>query len=235
MKCWGRKVIHEFSVTGTQHLTGNGENQDAICYGTNKNYSVISLADGVSCCKEAKAGAQIASRSITHLLLKEGSCFLQFEKKLIAEFALSQILYELKEQAVRDLEKIEEYSSTIASVFFDRKRRKLLLFSLGDSMILGAGNGKCRILAAPSDSSLGCYVTTTEHASTVVSVKVIDLGFMESILICSDGAWTQMFLRDRIKPEVAVWLIHHEFEKLKEFLVKQKCFDDCSFVSMNLQ
>lgn len=228
-------MIKELSRAGTHHSDGNGENQDALCHAQNKNFCVISLADGVSTCREAKCGAEIASRAITNLLLKKGDYFLEFENKKIAELALSHILFELKKRADHDSQKLEDYSSTVASVLVDKKKKRILCFNLGDGIIMATGKGKCRVLATPADSSSDCCVTTTQNAITMASVKMFDANAVDSIVICSDGAWRQMFNKNRLKPEVLSLLANNEYDGLESFLVEQNCFDDYSFISMNIQ
>ena len=227
-------MIKKMSHIGMRHEAAGGENQDAFCYGKNGRYQVISLADGVSSCKEAKTGAEIASRAITELFLKKGNHFLGFENGQIAELALSHVLFELKRQAVEEKERLEAYSSTVASVLYDQKSGKLLYYSLGDSLILAVEKGRCRILAMPSDSSRGCCVTTTKNVSKMIGAKVVDASNLESVVICSDGAWRQMFAINRLKPEAAALLVNHQFGRLKEYLMQQECFDDYSVISMEL-
>lgn len=228
-------MIKELSGVGTQHSDGDSENQDALFHAQNKHFCVISLADGVSTCREAKCGAKIASRAITNLLLKKGDYFLEFENKKIAELALSHILFELKQRADQDSQNLEDYSSTVASVLVDKKKKRILCFNLGDGIIMATGKGKCRVLAMPADSSLGCCVTTTQNAITMASVRMFDANAVESIVICSDGAWRQMFNKNRLKPEVLSLLANNEYDGLRSFLVEQNCFDDYSFISMNIQ
>lgn len=228
-------MIKELSKMGTHHIDGDGENQDALCHAQNQNFCVISLADGVSTCKEAKSGAEIASRAITNLLLKKGEHFLEFENKQISELALSHILFELKLRAEKDSNDLEDYSSTVASVLVDKKKKRMLCFNLGDSIIMATGKGKCRVLAMPADSSSGCCVTTTRSANTMASVKMIDASAVESIVICSDGAWRQMFDKNKLKPAVSNILANNEYDELRDFLVEQNCFDDYSFISLNMQ
>lgn len=228
-------MIKELSGMGTHHIEGNGENQDALCHAQNKDFCVISLADGVSTCKEAKSGAEIASRAITNLLLKKGGHFLEFRSEQIADFALSHILFELEKCAENDSENIEEYSSTVASVLVDKKKKRILCFNLGDSIIMATGKGKCRVLAMPADSSSGCCVTTTKSAASMASVKLFDASSIESIVICSDGAWRQMFDKNKLKPEVFNLIANNEYDGLRDFLVEQNCFDDYSFISLDMR
>lgn len=228
-------MIKELSEAGRYHIDADGENQDAICHGHNKNFFVISLADGVSACKEAKNGAEIASTAITNLLLKKGEHFLEFDDGQIAEFVLSHILFELKQHAEKGSKDIEEYSSTVASVLVDKKKNRMLCFNLGDSIIMATDKGKCRVLAMPADSSSGCCVTTTRSATSMVSVKLLDASSIESIVICSDGAWRQMFDKNKLKPEVFKLLANNEYDGLRDFLATQECFDDYSFISLELR
>ena len=228
-------MIKELSEMGTHHLDTNGENQDALCHAQNQKLCVISLADGVSTCKEAKSGAKIASRAITDLLFEKGENFLEFESEKVAEFALSHILFELKQRAKKDSKTVEEYSSTIASVLVDKKKKRMLCFNLGDSIIMAVSNGKCRVLVSPADSSSGCCVTTTKGAVTMASVNMLDTALVESVVICSDGAWRQMFDKNKLKSEVSYLLANSEYDGVKDFLIGQNCFDDYSFISFDMR
>lgn len=228
-------VIKELSKIGMHHIDTDGENQDALCHAQNQNFCVISLADGASTCRKAKSGAEIASRAITNLLLKKGEYFLEFENERIAELALSHILFELKQCAENDSKNLEDYSSTIASVLVDKKKKRMMCFNLGDSIIMAAGKGKCRVIAMPADSSSGCCVTTTKSAAAMASVRHMDTSAVESVVICSDGAWRQMFDKNKLKPEAFNLLANNEYDELKGFLVERNCFDDYSFISLDLR
>lgn len=228
-------VIHELSRTGTHHALANVENQDALCHDKSKDMCVISLADGVSACGEAKRGAFLASEAITNLFLKKGRHFLEFEEEQIADFAVSHILCTLKQEALHASRPIIDYSSTVASVLVDKRKKRMLCFNLGDGMILASGNGRCRVLCMPADSTSGCCVTTTRRAEKMVSVKLCDIGSMESVVICSDGAWREMFLKNRLKPEVAEMLSNNAYDALSDFFVRRNCFDDCSFISLDMR
>lgn len=225
-------MIKELSQMGSYHALTCGENQDALCHGKNRDFCVITLADGVSTCKQAKCGAAIASQSITNLFLKKGSYFLGFENDQIADFAISHIMSELKRHAEDTSCPVEEYSSTVASVLVDKRKNKILCLNLGDSVILAVDNRKCKVICMPADSSSGCCVTTTKRAANMATVKICDLGSMESIVICSDGAWREMFAKNRLKPEVAQMLISNEYDALRDYLNSQNCFDDYSFISL---
>lgn len=228
-------MIIELSRTGARHSRGGQENQDAVFSGRQGHYTVISLADGVSACGAAKAGAETACAAVTGLLLKRGAFFLEFEGEKAAQLIISHVAYELERRALADGRRVEEYSSTLASVLYDGKSGKLLYFSLGDSMILAVDHGRCRVLAAPSDSTRGCCVTTTKNASAMARTGILDADGMESVLICSDGAWRELFRGNRLKPEAASLLAGHEVQGLKEYLARREQEDDCTLILMDLR
>lgn len=228
-------MINQFSNAGMHHLFDNAINQDAISTAQNNRYVAISLADGVSTCTAAQQGAIVACNTLNDLLINKAAFFFQFDEKQVAEIVISHILYNLRKQAAEDNEDIGEYSSTISSVLIDTKAKKAVLINLGDGIILAMAKGKANVLAMPDDSSLGCCVTTTMNAINSVAIKAIDIRMLDSIAICSDGAWRQMFNKNKLKPEVANILGNSEYDLLSEFLLKQKCFDDFSFVSVDLK
>lgn len=228
-------MINKFSKTGTYHKANGKENQDAVFSGENKRFAVIALADGVSECKEAKTGAEIAGKAITNLFLQKGEYFMEFEKEQTAKLVISHILYELRKKAESDAENTAAYSSTAASVLLDKKTKKMLFFSLGDSIIIAVKDKKCDILAKPSDSRWGCYVTTTEGAESAAKTNVINASEIDSVVICSDGAWKNMFDGNRLKNEVRTIIEDCEYDELKKFIQAQNGFDDSSFVSIDLR
>ena len=228
----GGVVINKLSKTGMYHKANNEENQDALCSGKNRRFTVITLADGVSECKEAKTGAEVAVKSLTELFLKKGEYFINFDKKQIAKFAVSHINYELRKKAESEKKNVEDYSSTIASVLLDKKSERLLYFSIGDSIIIASENGKCKIISNPSDSSQGCCVTTTKGAETMVKTNILDVSGLESVIICSDGAWKDMFRRNKLKEEVKKLIEYNKYGELSKFIKHQDNFDDSSFISM---
>ena len=208
------------------------ENQDVVCSASNKDFCMITLADGVSTCSKAKEGASLAAATITDFVMKKSDWFLEYDNQQVADFAVSHIVYELRKRAEAAAEKIEEYSSTVAWALLDKKKNRLLCFNLGDGAILGIEEGGCELLSAPMDSSQGCCVTTTTFADRAAAVKKMDAHRLKAVVICSDGAWHQMSQKDRIKPEVEQMLTEEAYDRLQTFLTNQHCFDDYSFISL---
>lgn len=228
-------MFYEYSGIGSYHLSKRGENQDAVRCDRRGNYSVISLADGVSTCKAAKRGAEIASRTLSEWLLRERTALLESEQKMPASRILSPVLSELKRIAEREHIELSEYSSTLAGVLIDERTQRAYCVNLGDGIIFACYPDRCRLLAMPDDSFEGCYVTTTKHVETVLSQQLLDISGANSVMICSDGAWKHLYDRNRLKPEAVDMLVNCRYDALKQFLIRQDCFDDFSFVSADLR
>lgn len=227
-------MTEQLSKAGIYHSNDPLQNQDAIAVDENSRFLTATLADGVSECSEAGTGARIVCHAVNDLLLKKGSYFLELESRYTADFILRHIQYELNKEAEEAGIELNEYSSTVASILLDKKSKKMMLFNLGDSLILAAESGKCNILAMPAESCFGCPSTTTENVSAAIYTKVIDASPYNSLLICSDGAWKHMYERDRMKPEVKELLLNSDCAGLNAFLYAQNCTDDYSYIYINM-
>ena len=227
-------MIYKSSHIGKYHEVENGENQDYICTGNSGKNTVISLADGISECCMAKKGAEVAGEVLTHLLVKKGERIMEYDHGEIADITVSHILGELQRKARQDERPVEDYSSTLAGVLYEKGRERLLLFNLGDSIIITTSCDDCKVAAIPFDSTYGCCATTTRNCALAATVKVMDADGIKSVIICSDGAWRHMFSENRLKTEVGRMLKNGEFDELRDYLDKQGCPDDYSFVAMNI-
>ena len=193
------------------------------------------LADGVSTCEQAKEGAALACESVIEFLLQHSNRLFFMENQAIANSLISQVTYRLGTAAQQQNHGIEEYSSTLACVLFDRRSNKMLYFSVGDSLITAVKDSMCYIVAMPADSRNGCCVTTTLNAAADAKVGIIDVKGVSSVMICSDGAWRLMYRRTRMNPELEKLIVSQEYDKLREQLLEKDRFDDCSFILMDLK
>lgn len=58
---------------------------------------------------------------------------------------------------------------------------------------------------------------------------------METVLICSDGSRLQMYLKNRIRPEVEQMILEKKYDSTMDYLDDQNCLDDYSFISLDVQ
>lgn len=223
--------MNYFSTVGKHHEY----NQDFILFDKNRSYCAMTLADGVSTCSKSRKGAEAVCYAVTEYLLRHGKRFFAMDSQEAVNCLLEYILFKLRQITEQESSLIKEYSSTMACILVDRYRNQMLYFSIGDSLILATKEDRCSVVAMPSDSRNGCCVTTTFNASTMAKVGKIDTEHIQSIIICSDGAWHLMYNRNKLNPLVKEILINQDYDKLKNFLMKKDRFDDCSFISVNLK
>jgi serine/threonine protein phosphatase PrpC len=160
---------------------------------------------------------------------------MDFPEETVAELSLAHIRWELQQKADAMHIDVKELSSTLCSALYDRKTRKLLLVNLGDGMIITGSKSGCAVPAMPSDSRNGCYVTTTPEAEKKMRVYKMDAGTAETIYLCSDGAWHNLFERSRMRQEVQTMIKMKRNKQLGDYLQKQDPFDDCTFITMELK
>ena len=228
-------MTYTFSKTGSHHLERKEGNQDVVTHEENERYAVITLADGVSSCTNGREGAEVAAREMTRLLFHKAEHFMEFPEETIAELSLAHVKWELRKCAEQLNVDIDELSSTLCSALYDRKTRKLLLINLGDGLIITGSKKGCAIPSMPSDSRNGCYVTTTPEAEKKMKVRKLDAGVYESIYLCSDGAWRNLFDRSHMRQEVQYMINNNRSVQLGDYLNNMEPFDDCTFVSMELR
>lgn len=223
------------SKAGSYHNQSHTQNQDAVLYGNSRRLTGLFLADGVSACARASAGAQLSCEAMKNLLMKKGECFFDLEESEIAEFAVSHVFHALRSEAARVGEPVDDYASTMACVLLDKRRGRMLTLNLGDGLIAGVRDGSLRILAMPDDSADGCCGTTTTGAALRTAVRFVDTEGLDEVFVCSDGAWKTLFDGGRLSGNAQRLLRQGSCAALAGFLRSADTFDDCSFISMDLK
>ena len=227
-------MIRVFSIKGKRHEQNGQGNQDVVKSGSNERFSVITLADGVSTCKKARKGAQIACRATKSLMLGNGEYIARCSSRDLAWNVVYNVNFELQKQAAKDQTEPEEYSSTLSSVLYDKRENTLTIFSVGDGIVFGVGKKGFRILAMPSDSREGTCVTTTRGAFRRAVARTIGRDGIDAVWICSDGAWREMFEYGRMKREVAELIENKNFRGLMDLFKKRHSNDDMSFIALDV-
>lgn len=227
-------MIQFMSEAGAWHRQAGVENQDAVAHGSNRRLTGIFLADGVSECVQAGVAARVSCDAMAYLLLNRGQFFFDFSKEERADYSVAHLRRELQNRANEEGNPLEEYSSTFAGVLLDKKTNRLLVMNLGDCLVAGVRSGSFTILSRPDDSSRGCCTATTVGAEKAFRSGVEDAAGLESVFICSDGAWRLLFEGGRLKAEAETLLLRRAYGELADFLRKAEPYDDCSFISLTL-
>ncbi len=227
-------MIYKLSKRGEYHEKKEEKLQDYFCSKSNSRFVVLVLADGVSTCKFSDEGAKVSSEALKEILFEKAEYFLEFNEEKTADYLMSHVLYELKAYIEGKEGKLEDYSSTLSAILYDLEEERYLTFNLGDGVILGSGYGRIDILSNPCDSTFGCPVTTSRDVLKHVVIKKVESANYESVMLCSDGCWKELFNRNKIREEVSSLLNESDFDGLSKHLKTLKTEDDCSFIAATL-
>lgn len=219
-------MIHEFSRIGKHH----DAIQDYTCHFEDDNYICIVLADGVSTCARSGEGARVAADALLNMLSRKASDLLDLDDDTVKDYTLKHVVYELNKTASAAGEDVIAYSSTLAACLYDKREERYLVFSIGDSMVMAMGYGRTNLLGMPDDSTSGCPVTTISDAPKYTRIIRGD-GNYEMFMVLSDGAWRELFDRNRLKDEAQAILNECDIKALEKFLQQQDPFDDYSFIA----
>lgn len=226
--------IRQYSGTGIYHLmTGQG-NQDALISSENERYTAIVLADGVSSCSKAEEGAGFIARITSDHLMKNAKKLFGWNEEWIRESVADEIRRRLSEYVSEAGGDIPDYSSTLAFVLADRSSRKAICLSLGDGLILSVSSKCCRIELQPCITPEGCFVTTTEGFERVTRCRIIDTDAVNSLCICSDGAWRAMYKRTKMKKDIRLAFMRDDMSYIFRCLDESSLYDDHSMICTQL-
>lgn len=181
--------IKEFTKTGNYNNLRGVRNQDYICAKENKSFFVMALADGVTSCAKGGEGAQIACKAASDMLIRSDKWF-GFEKEKIACLILEEVLFQIKKEANKNNEHIESYASTLVIAFFDKIKKRLLVFNLGDGAVFLSflKESGYELFSPPKRRGGQPTLIPYLNAYKDAQIDIID-GFNGKIFICSDGAF----------------------------------------------
>ncbi len=222
------------SEPGFYHVQECVPNQDCILAGTVNNYRVAVLADGVSTCRCSGQGAFLACSKTRSFLLNNAEDVFEYDKESIAEYIVDSVYRSLCEVSNVNGDAPADYSSTLSAVLYDRRSHRLVCFHLGDGLILLANRKGCRALCIPGSRINGTAVTTTIGAHKVSVVVKEDISFDKHVLLCSDGAWENMYRKGFLKNEPLKYITKGRFNALDNYIRNTHPNDDYSYIAMKL-
>lgn len=228
-----------FSKIGKYHLSNEIDNQDAFSTGSNDRFDAVVLADGVSSCKKGGEGAEITVETVKKIFLENGDIIMKSDIKESTWAVLSVLSKELEKRAAEDHEDVREYASTLAAVLIDRNTKTAFAMNLGDSMIMGIKGLDINIVGMPCDSKNGIPSTITKlsnHFTNAIMLNSKDGAFKyDAFVLCSDGAWREMFHKGILRNNVKEMMIKRDFNGLRKYLKEKNTFDDCTFIALDTE
>lgn len=228
-------MFFSWSEIGSYHKNNNEVNQDVIITDENKDIMIATLCDGVSTCRYAREGAEIAGSSVSSFMMGKYHKLLKYDNRTIAEKMVNHICYDLRKEANAKNRNFEDYSSTISSVLYDRENRKLLCLNVGDAIIGGLAEKGIEIIGKPQSGYNGCYVSTTKEVEKVADVSVLDAEKYKSVFICTDGMWKAFYNGKKISGDTEEKIETKAYDELVNYIRLKPNSDDRSIVIMELK
>lgn len=226
-------MLFWMSDRGTRHIQEKKDCEDCIGAAVEENRVVLALADGVSTCKKAAKGAKIAVHTLLDLLM---DLDLTRPAGLQRQKIFEKVWNAHRLEAEKTGCSVEDYSCIYAALRYDRDTDRLFYLSLGDAMILAMGEETDRgLLAMPASKQNGTPASTTVHGERLLQIGHVCGKPYTSILLCSDGAWSLLYDRNRMKTEARKLIESENFEGITGYLKKGNGVDDCSFLALQLE
>ena len=196
----------------------------------NNEARIIVVADGISSCKNALQGAQLACKVAANALLGETQFLFSLAPAVIASLILENIKRELRTLSLVTSQSEQSYSSTLSFVCFNKHSEQVMLFVLGNSFIYALSQNGISPVCLPDEAGAKLTpCTTTKGAEQCTKVEILAKG-SPAYLIASDGAWRCFYQRGIWDPS---FLTAVKKNCLQQFLKNNCCEDDCSIVIMN--
>lgn len=180
-------MVIKFSKKGQYHKEANVENQDFVYSYENANICYIAIADGASSCKKGKQGAEIACKCIKKLLVD--SDIFSFDEDKIAYVIWEEIMYHIKNEAVKQKTTPKMFASTFAFACFDKRTDTLITYNLGDGVIFVKYDSEYKMLSAPKRFKGKCTLVPNTDAFRDADVTFTEF-FKGSVFLCTDGLYT---------------------------------------------
>lgn len=190
-------------------------------------FIAIAAADGVTGCSHGREGAQIACRTALQVLLAQGDRLWEYEARKISYLILEQVLFEVEHHAQGA--DIREYASTLMFACIRRRDGRALLWNLGDGAALIIPAGAPAQLALLPKRYLGrpCQ-TTTDQAHRAASMRLVQLRYGDSVMLCTDGALAYLM-------QMTDALGQADFARVDRILTDADGWDDASYIAWKVQ
>lgn len=221
--------MYIFSKKGTFHQATGSACQDVIKSADFGSWQIIAMADGVSSEEYSGTGSNLAcSEALNYLHWQHEK--IGFLPQSWSQNMLNHITSVITEHATANNRKATDYACTLMVLVFERERKIMHCFNIGDGLLLGIGeDNKCRVLVKPQDDSLGCPTIFTENIKTAIDLKHFCTSNIKCLLLCTDGAWKSMYKRGVMDAGIKHDLMTRDFCGFINHMKKIEPQDDCTF------
>lgn len=210
------------------HEVNGLPNQDRVFYSENADAVFLAVADGVTACKNSGKGAQIACESAAKIMLEEVDYIFRSDEEKIAYILLSYI----QDKILQEDENGQSYASTLSFVCINKKTGKVMTFELGDSCIfLIRHSDMVPVKPIETAGDNYCCATMTEEADRQVTITFTDVKEIDSVLICTDGAWRTMVPDGRVvDTDLKKAVVEGNTDEIDQYFDGTELSDDCTLL-----
>lgn len=207
--------------------------QDCVLFEENGHVALAAVADGVSSCKNAAEGAQIACQTIKQIMTQESDYYFSCKQDCVGSLLLNYVCRVLQSAADEAGEDVMSYASTLSFVCFHKKSGKMMVFSLGDSKVFSVGETGIQCLTdSQADENNRCCATVTQGAEKQVQLQVFVYDGQTDYLLMTDGAWRLLYTDCRLRKDLREQIEKRNYRDLASFFENMKPTDDCSYIAL---
>ena len=219
--------FEQYTKLGEYHKVNKIENQDYIYSQENKEALFFAVADGVSSCKNSRAGAEIACKVSAKVILNDVDYYFASKPEKTIRLLLSNIKSEIHNTAIILNQEPISFASTLCFACINKQSGKIMLFVLGDSKIYCIN--KSNISQINRVQSYGENITCstmTQHCETDARLELKTINCDDVFLLCTDGCWKTLFKTD----DNRIAMLEENIDYIDRFLDKKTINDDCSYI-----
>ncbi|MCD8215920.1 MAG: protein phosphatase 2C domain-containing protein [Clostridiales bacterium] len=224
--------INKYTKAGEYHKLRGEENQDRLFFSKTPYYVLAAAADGATECKNSGEGAETACLALRNFIEREGEKIYGFSDEKTAYLLIEHILYFLESKSGLSGKEIQEYGSTLAAAYINKKTGETIFINLGDGCVFSICGGSLKTELKPKRFKGGPCLTTTEGAYRAVEIKRVRLKFGDSVMLCTDGFLNIIGTDNRRRGEISKLIKAENFEKLNSLLDKACEKDDFSYIAV---
>ena len=148
-------MIKEYSKIGEYHIANHKKSEDYLLSEDNENMMFLCLADGVSSCENSLQGAKVISNKVKDIVAHID--LFHFDEEVIKKLVIDELQYSLRQISQNENIDFLSLSSTLLFVYYNKRKNKTLVFSLGDSLSLTVFNKEIEIVSYPVQDFQGIY------------------------------------------------------------------------------
>jgi len=185
--------LSHYTKTGLYHTSHSMPCEDRTGYFESPELLCIAIADGVSTASKSAVGAQTAVDTVLRLFGKCGETIRRLSNERICELVFDEVRFALSKLSEADNTDIAEYSSTLTFAVYYKTNSSLLVYSLGDGVVVRFDtSGSVTVMCRQPAKSGTVNTTTTIDGHRTVYLSRINSADISKVMLFTDGGWNDV-------------------------------------------